>query len=175
VQRINRTLGFTLVVALAASLAAACSENGPTQVQEDSPLAGLVRGNGTDSVGTPPPPPPPTNPTPGYVRGTVLAPSIGAPPGTDTLATATRIVGARVTAYPRIRSTTDTLGVGPVAAQVLTNERGEFQLPTLPGGEYIITFNPPPSQNATYGGVWAVSTIHQNSHVHPWWIILWKK
>src|SRR5688572_12367063 len=40
----------------------------------------------------------------------VMAPSTNAPPGTETLATATRILGATVAAYPRVRSTTDTLG-----------------------------------------------------------------
>jgi hypothetical protein len=162
------------MLALTASVVVACSESSPTEVDQESPLTGLVQGQGNDSVGAPPPPPP-TNPTPGRVRGTVLAPSIGAPPGQDTLATATRIVGARVTAYPRLRSTTDTLGVGAIAAQVVTDAKGEFLLPTLPGGEYIITFNPPAAHQATYGGVWTVSTIHQNSHLHPWWIVLWKK
>lgn len=128
-----------------------------------------------DSTGTPVPPPPAGTATPGYARGTVMAPSTNAPPGTDTLATATRIVGAKVTAYPRVRSTTDTVGAGPVAAQVETNGKGEFQLPTLPGGEYIITFNPPAAQSSVYGGVWTVTTIHSNSHVNPWWIVLWKR
>jgi hypothetical protein len=168
---LSRGIGLTLV----ATIAIACTDGGPQPV-DDSPLAGLSRTSTNDSTGAPPPNPPSTpTPTPGYVRGTILAPSPDAPPGTDTLATATRFVGAKVTAYPRLRSGTDTLGVGPMAAQVETDAKGEFQLPVLPGGEYVITFNPPPSQAATYGGVWTVTTIHSMSHEFPWWIVLWKK
>lgn len=168
------TAARRITVAVAACFLAACAEQGPTPI-DGSPLTGLSRAATNDSTGTPVPPPPTGTTTPGYVRGTVMAPSTNAPPGTDTLATATRIVGAKVTAYPRVRSTTDTLGAGPMAAQVETNNKGEFQLPTLPGGEYIITFNPPASQSAVYGGVWTVTTIHSNSHANPWWIVLWKK
>ena len=163
-----------LTVAFGAVLFVACADQSPTPIGQ-SPLTGLSKASTNDSTGTPVPPPPTGTATPGYVRGTVMAPSTNAPPGTDTLATATRIVGAKVTAYPRVRSTTDTLGAGPMAAQVETDAKGEFQLPQLPGGEYIITFNPPASQATVYGGVWTVTTIHSNSSLHPWWIVLWKK
>ena len=160
---------------MVAGVALACASEGPTAV-DDSPLAGLNGSQASDSAGTTAPTPPPsTTPTPGYVHGTVRAPSPNAPPHTDTLANSVKIAGAIVTAYPRVVQGIDTAGVGPMAAQVVTDADGKFTLPTLPGGEYVITFNPPASLSSVYGGVWTVGTIHQNSHEFPWWITLWKK
>lgn len=159
-----------------AGLAWACGTDGPTAI-DVSPKAGLKSSQAQDSAATTPAPTPPasSNPTPGYVHGTVRAPGATAGPGQDTLSASIRIPGAIVTAYPRVRSTIDTAGAGPMAAQVIANANGEFQLPTLPGGEYIVTFNPPASLAATYGGVWVTATIHENSHQFAWWVTLWKK
>jgi hypothetical protein len=70
-------------------------------------------------------------------------------------------------------TSSDTLGIGPAAATVVTGSDGLFQLPMLPAGEYVITFNPP--EGSIYGGVWTTGPIHDKSHEHPWWIVLWKK
>jgi hypothetical protein len=160
----------------AASLVWACASDGPTAI-DSSPKDGLRSSQAQDSAATTPAPTPApaSNPTPGYVHGTVRAPGANAGPGQDTLSASIRIAGAIVTAYPRVRSTLDTAGAGPMAAQVIADANGQFQLPTLPGGEYIVTFNPPVALSATYGGVWVTATIHENSHVFPWWVTLWKK
>ena len=161
---------LAIALVCAASFTIACAEN-PTAVRT-SPLAGLQRAEGNDSTGAPPPPPP--NPaSSGYVRGTVLGPSApGA--GNDSLNTAPKIAGVVVTAYPRVAPTAnDTIGIGPAAATVTTGADGKFQLPTLPGGEYLVTFEPP--AGSIYGGVWVTGPIHDKSHEWPWWIVLWKK
>lgn len=159
-----------LLVALLAGIAVACSDNNPTD-PASSPLSGLAREDTRDSVGNAPPPPPVGTPTPGSVRGTVLGPSDpGA--GNDSLETAPRVAGATVTAYPL-----EAMGVepelGPAAASVVTDANGRFNLPELPGGEYVVTFNPP--ANSAYGGVWVTTVIHAGSNEHPWWVVLWKK
>src|SRR5688500_2795046 len=143
----SRRFAFALVAF--SSLALACAEK-PLGV-DPSPLDGLLPAEGNDSSGAPPPPPS-TNSGPGYVRGTVLGPS-GPGAGNDSLTTAPRVAGVRITAYPRIQPTpSDTLGIGPAAASVVTGADGLFQLPVLPAGEYLITFNPP--EGSIYGGVW---------------------
>lgn len=168
-------LKTALAVVCVASLAIACAEKAVTPV-EPSPLTGLQRAESTDSTGAPPPDSvtaPPTDPSPGYVHGTVLGPSApGA--GNDSLNTAPRIAGVKVTAYPRVPPTAaDTIGVGPAVATVTTGADGKFQLPTLPGGEYLVTFVPP--EGSMYGGVWVSGSINGRSGEWPWWVVLWKK
>ena len=154
-------LSFTLV---------ACSNDDPTGASP-SPFTGLTATAGKDSTGAPPPPPPP-NPTPGFFRGTVLGPSLpGA--GNDSLTTAPRVAGVVITAYPVLSSATNPPTVGPASATVTTSADGKFQLPTVSGGDYVVTFNPPPS--SVYGGVWVTATAHNTSGVFPWWVVLWKK
>jgi hypothetical protein len=142
-------------------LASACSDSsGPQQ----SPLDGLNHFAGTDSAGTPPPPPPSGTLTPGYFQGTVIGPSApGA--GGDSLATAPRVAGVVVSAYLELES-------DPVA-RVTTGADGHFSLPALPGGSYVVTVAPP--LESGYGGVWATAPIHEASHLHPWWVVLWKR
>jgi hypothetical protein len=77
-----------------------------------------------------------------------------------------------VTAYPRL-STEPIPDVGPAAASVVTGADGKFQLPTLPGGEYVVTFNPPAS--SIYAGVWVTATAFDGSSEWPWWVVLPKK
>ena len=161
--------GFLLMLTFAAGLTVACSD-GPTE-SEDSPLAGLAQRDAADSVGNPLPPPP-TNPTPGSFHGTVLGPSEPGS-GNDSLATAPRVLGAVVTAYPVTGGTEVNPTLGNVAATVTTGADGKFQLPTLAGGTYVVTFNPPAS--SIYGGVWVTAATSANSNDHPWWVILWKK
>jgi hypothetical protein len=158
-----------LALALLGVAAIACEKG---TAPSPTPLAGLVRVEGSDSVGTPAPTPP-ANSGPGYVRGTVLGPSEPGS-GNDSLATAPRVAGVVITAYPRVAPTTaDTMGIGPMAAQVTTGADGKFQLPSVPAGEYIITFNPP--ADSPYGGVWTVGPIHERSHEYPFWVVLWRK
>jgi hypothetical protein len=102
----------------------------------------------------------------------VLGPSApGA--GNDSLATAPRVANAKVTAYPRQPTATDPNAVGTAVAEVVTGADGKFQLPTLPGGDYIVTINP--AAGSIYGGVWVTATAHSTSHEFPWWVVLWKK
>jgi hypothetical protein len=161
-------LAFILTVSLTSGFAVACSD-GPTET-DDSPLAGLSQRDGGDSVGNPLPPPP-TNPTPGSFHGTVLGPS---EPGTggDTLATAPRVSGVVVTAYPVTGGSQADPDLGQAEKSVTTGADGKFAL-TLSGGNYVVTFNPPSS--GIYGGVWVTASTSATSNDHPWWVILWKK
>ena len=43
----------------------------------------------------------------------------------------------------------------------------------MPGGNYVVTINPP--AGSIYGGVWVTATVHGTSHEFPWWVVLWKK
>jgi len=161
--------GFLLLFTFAAGLSVACSDS-PTE-SEDSPLAGLSQRDAADSVGNPLPPPP-ANPTPGSFHGTVLGPSQPGS-GNDSLATAPRVAGAVVIAYPVTGGTEANPTLGAAAATVTTGADGKFQLPTLAGGTYVVTFTPP--ANSIYGGVWVTAATSANSNDHPWWVILWKK
>src|SRR5687767_8669398 len=119
---------------IAVVLATACSDRDPAGPGND-PLAGLTEAERGDTVTTPPPSVPRG---PGHFVGTVY----GYDPGPDTLASSVRLPGARVTAFVLVQSP-DTVVAGRQVASVLTNSQGFFQLPTLPAGEYIVTFVPP--------------------------------
>ena len=157
-----------LALALVSALTVACSDS-PTET-ENSPLAGLAQRDGKDSVGNPLPPPP-TNPTPGSFHGTVLGPSAPGSVG-DTLATAPRISGVVVTAFPITGGTQADPDLGPAEKTATTGADGKFAL-TLAGGDYVVTFTPPAS--SIYGGVWVTAATSATSNDHPWWVILWKK
>ena len=157
-----------LVVAVLAALTA-CGSDDPTG-NPSSPLNGLSQSEGRDSTGTSVPSPPAST-TPGYFRGTVLGPSSPGS-GSDTLATAPRVGGVTVTAYPRLTSAS-VPEVGPAAASVTTGSDGKFQLPILPGGEYVVTFTPP--AGSPYAGVWVTATAYSGSSEWPWWVVLPKK
>lgn len=165
---ITRSSGSILALALLLSLAACGSDD--TTGSPSSPLSGLSEAAGKDSTGTSVPAPP-TSTTPGYFRGTVLGPSAPGATG-DTLATAPRVSGVTVTAYPRL-STDPVPDVGPAAASVVTGSDGKFQLPQLPGGEYVVTFTPP--AGSIYAGVWVTATAYSGSAEWPWWVVLPKR
>ena len=160
-----RTRASALAMAFVVSIGVACADTGPEPI-DGSPLAGLTRVTRDDSGTTTPPP---AGVTPGYFRGTVRGYSTNGP---DTTANAVLLPNVRVTAYPRLVSSTDTLGVGPAAGTTLTSATGEWQLPSMPGGEYVVTFNPQAPQDTQYRGVWTVATAHANSHESPWYIML---
>jgi hypothetical protein len=177
-----------IVCAALAVFALACASDGPMTVDR-SPLQGLTKVASNDSSsGTPEGPTnSPTTPgTPSDTGGGVPTPPPGpgeahgfvlgvAEPGSgsDTLATSPRIADVRVTAYPRLESSGPELKTGPAAASVLTDGKGEFKLPSLPGGQYIVTFNPP--EGSKYAGVYVTGTIHSRSGDYAWWIVLPKK
>ena len=73
----------------------------------------------------------------------------------------------------RILVVEDDPTLGAAAATVTTGTHGKFQLPTLAGGTYVVTFTPPAT--SIYGGVWVTAATSANSNEHPWWVILWKK
>ncbi len=154
----RRSLG---VACIALALAAACSDRDPAGPGDD-PRAGLTIAERGDSATTPPPSEPRG---PGFFLGTVY----GYEPGRDTLATAVRIEGARVTAFVLV-ATADTLVAGRQAATVLTNAQGFFQLPTLPAGRYIVTFVPP--SGSPYRGAWTTAEAWRQSGDRPWHIML---
>lgn len=135
-----------------------------------SPLEGLSRITVDDTAGTGTLPPPPPLGT-GSLRGTVIGYKSGFG---DTLATAKPLAGVRVSAYVRIDPTaTDSIGVGTLAAMVVTTSGGVFQLPVLQAGEYIVTFTPPDSSK--YRGGWSLGMANATSNASPWWIMLPEK
>lgn len=163
-KKIRTSRAPIALLTIAALLLACVDGMAPTP----SPLAGLDRVSTTDTGTTPPPPPPPVGV--GSFHGVVRGYTKGA---IDTLNTAVLLVGARVTAYPRTTATTDTLGLGPMAASVLTDASGVFHLPVLAAGPYIVTFNPP--AGSKYGGGWTIATASATSNQSPWWIMLQSK
>ena len=157
-----------LLAALA--LAAACGDDTATSQPNgnESVLAGLSVVQRNDTA------PSSSNLSgSGYFRGTVMAPALpGA--GNDSLATSPRIAGVVVTIYPRIGSSLSSqIPVGPAAGSTVTNAQGQFTLPTLPAGEYVVTFVPP--AGSTYAGSYAFGPLRSNSSEHPWWVVLNRK
>jgi hypothetical protein len=145
-------------------LTAACSDQGAT-TPTTSPLAGLSLVTTNDTNATPTAPPTGS----GYFRGTVMAPGAG----TDSLATKPRIAGVRVTIYVNLAGGGGGAQLGASAGSVLTGVDGQFQLPTLPAGEYVVTFVPP--EGSVYNASYAFGPLCSNSSDHPWWVTLSKK
>ena len=155
-----------LASSLALCVVAACADD-PVTVPTGSPLAGLSESSWSDSTAS-------TNPTdngPGYFHGTVLGQS---PPGAgnDSLNTAPRIAGVVVTIYERKLTSNNTVETGDVKGSVTTGNDGRFLLPTLPAGQYVVTFVPPGN---IYHGVYAFGTLNSRSSDYPWWVVLHKK
>jgi hypothetical protein len=159
--RFSRAIALLL---LAGGLAA-CGSDNPTE-PTGSPLDGLKVTTKGDTVTTYP-----TESGPGHFQGTVMGASINHTG--DTLMTAPRIVGVVVTIYPRINLSSSTVDIGPAAGSITTGEDGKFTLPTLPSGEYVVTFVPP--ANSGYNGAWTTSPLRSNSEAFPWWVVLDKK
>jgi hypothetical protein len=163
VLKLSRLLpGAALVLAAVA----ACSSEIPGE-PDGSPLAGLSKTAANDSsTGTDQPS------GPGYVRGTVLGQS---PPGAgnDSLKTAPRIAGVVIKMYARKTGTGDVVEPGDLKGTYTTGTDGLFTLPTVPSGQYVVTFVPP--ETSGYHGVWVHGEVHANSSNYPWWIVLQKK
>ena len=158
----------SLVFFAVATIATACSTE-PTVGPDSSPLAGLdlsASGDTANSTHSP------SGMGPGYFQGTVLGPSSpGA--GNDSLNTAPRIAGVVVTIYQRKAGTGDAVEAGDAKGSVTTGTDGKFTLPTLPAGEYVVTFVPPASSG--YHGAYAFGPLRENSSQYPWWVVLAKK
>jgi hypothetical protein len=162
----KRLLGITL---LAAVICAGCES--PTRAPQLD-LKGLRQATPTDSAGSPVPPGT-TEATPGYIRGVVRSSELKQPTGPDTLVNSVRLAGVRVAALPVTDPSTSPPATGAVAAEVTTNANGEFTLPQLPGGAYVVTFTPPAGSD--YQGVWTMTTINSRTADYPWWVTLFKR
>jgi hypothetical protein len=156
-----RCIGLATVVL---ALAAACSGDDPASPGDD-PLAGLTAATRGDTA---PEAPPDLPRGPGYFVGTVY----GYDPGPDTLASAVKLAGVRVSAFTRV-DTGEGVTAGRQVATVLTDAKGFFQLPTLPGGEYVVTFVP--GAASPYRGGWTTAGAWQQSGDNPWYIMLARK
>ena len=161
---------FRLIAALSAVLTlSACGTDGPTGPDGGSPLAGLkstAPGDTSNVTHSP------TGGGPGYFTGTVVGPwQFG--DGSDSTKTAPRLAGVVVTIYQRKTDGADTAAVGDAKGSVTTGADGKFTLPTLPAGEYVVTFVPPSSSG--HHGAYAFGPLRENSHLYPWWVVLAKK
>ena len=156
-----RALFIAAIVAAVA--AAACSDDPAAPVAPE--LAGLSRGNSNDTTSGQTTP---GTTTPGSFHGFV----IGRGTGPDTIATAPRIAGATITAYPHLGFDGETPRVGASAGSVTTDANGFFQFPTIPGGDYVVTIRPP--AGSEYQGQYALTTISNISNTGNWWVVLSK-
>jgi hypothetical protein len=153
-----------LVAFAAVTVIAACSDE-PASPGPSAPLAGLSLGNSNDTTtGTNEP----GVVTPGSFHGFV----IGRGTGPDTFATAPRISGATITAYPHLGFDGETPRVGQPVGSVTTNSEGFFQFPVIAGGPYVVTIKPP--AGSEYQGQYALTTISNTSNSGNWWVVLQK-
>ncbi|HMC55189.1 MAG TPA: carboxypeptidase-like regulatory domain-containing protein [Gemmatimonadaceae bacterium] len=179
--RANTRASLAILIVAAAI---ACAEKGSTTIDGNDPLAGLKQASATDSSGHFLPPTSghdtatasPGGPTgnidtlhsePGYFRGVVRGSEMIQ--GTDTLAGSVRVPDVKVDAYARLANGDP----GALTASVVTNGQGEWELPVLPAGHYVVTFTPP--ANSAYQGVWVTASPNSHSHDYPWWVTLPKK
>jgi len=86
------------------------------------------------------------------------------------MATAPRLQNVAITVYEHLGWTGSEPNLGDVAATMTSDANGAFESPTLPGGEYLITFIPPAATG--YRGVWVTTTIHAGSSEGNWWVVL---
>lgn len=150
-----------LAVVAALFLAAACGDDSTAPVSD--PLAGLVNAGRGDTAESPP------NETPdgpGSFHGFVKGFTPGVP---DTNSTIVPLPEVRVTAYRREGDDTQPRA-GAAVATTSSNASGAWTLPTLPGGEYIVTFVP--SASSGYRAGWTIGTAWSQSGVEPWLIHL---
>lgn len=163
-MRSSRVFALAALVVLAVS---ACSDV-TAPAGADEILAGLVSAVPQDSAGAAAPPPSGGTGS-GYFRGYVRGPNTpGA--GGDTLATSPRIAGVVVRAYEWTSGGPGQIVLGDLVGEVVTDAQGAFTFPTIPGGDYAVTFRPP--TNSGYQGVWVTAPIHSTSHEWPWWVTL---
>ena len=152
---------------LAVALAACGDDDGPT-TSEESPIAGFARVGQGDSSTASPTSTPTAGPeeTPGFFRGTVY----GYVPGPDSIATATPLAGVRVTAYVGVPTPAGVTGPGDEVAATVTDALGEWRLPEVPYGAYVIAFAP--ADGMPYRGAWTVARAWSGSGAGRWVVYL---
>jgi hypothetical protein len=168
--RLKRSPVPALLLAITTTVAIACGDKGaadPVVVTTTSPLAGLQRGQTNDSAPGAPSTPPATSS--GAIHGTVRGPAAPGS-GPDTMVTAPRIANVKVTAYTIASNTGGEVAPGDQVATTTTNASGEFQLPTLPGGNYVVTFIPP--AESKYRGQYTSGPVNSQTDRYPWYIVL---
>jgi hypothetical protein len=152
------------------AVAAACVDSQVLVQPLASPLAGLAPGVTNDSN---PIVSPPLDASPGSFRGVVTG-HVVLDNVTDTISLTPTIAGAHLTAYLQIApSPSDTLGIGPAMATVMTDANGQFQFPMLDGGLYFVTVTPP--SGSPYQGVWVIAVAQSHSEDYPWRVELSSK
>jgi hypothetical protein len=144
----------------------ACANHGPEP--ELPRLEELVRLASPDSGGTGSPPPTPTGP--GVFQG-VIAGEGESTPERSADALGPDLPNVRVTVYQiAARTSVGGLRLGQEVATTVSNSFGEFQLPEIPGGEYVVTFVPP--DGSAYQGAYWVATAHPNEVPVFWRVVL---
>jgi hypothetical protein len=162
-RRVDRTF-IRLGLAVFAAIITACSDGAPVETGSDL-LRGLAATTRNDSS---PQPDSVTTPTPGYFRGYLY----GYEAGADSMSAAVPLSGARVTAYERAEAA-GAVVPGRQVAEVISNAEGFFQLPTLAGGDYVVTFVP--ATASPYRGGWTIGHASEQSGEYPWTIMLMRR
>lgn len=150
------------VVVVAAMAIAACHGDGTTSPKTNT-FEGLARVSSNDTVtGSPPV----GTTTPGAFHGFVL----GHGTGSDTMATAPRLAGSTITAYPHLGFDGETPRTGDPVGSVTADATGAFQFPEIAGGPYVVLVQPPASSG--YRPVYILATISSVSNSGSWWVVL---
>jgi hypothetical protein len=152
---------------VAAAVGIACSGTPEAPIASTtSPMSGLLKGLTNDSAPTSPGTP--TTPSSGVIHGTVRGQAVPGS-GPDTMATAARVANVKVTAYKLVVDGT-TPTAGEQVGATTTNATGEFALPSLPGGTYLVTFVPP--NDSKYRGQYVFGPVNSLTDRYPWYIVL---
>lgn len=165
--KLTRSPARALALVAAAVVGIACSESaeGPIATTT-SPLSGLLKGLTNDSAPTSPTTP--TTATSGTIHGTVRGQALPGS-GPDTMATAPRVANVKVNAYKLVLDGTTPTAGEPVGATT-TNANGEFALPSLPSGTYLVTFVP--TNDSKYRGQYVFGPVNSLTDRYPWYIVL---
>ena len=171
----SQSKGLLGIALFATAICVACDS--PARPVQQLELQGLRQTTATDSVGTPvtsttaETTPVYTGP-PVQIRGVVRSSELKQP-GPDTLVNSVRVAGVRVAAMPVTDLRTSPPTTGAVEAETTTNANGEFTLPPVAGGPYVVTFTPP--AGSAYGGVWVTAMVDERTGQYPWWVTLFKR
>ena len=155
-----RALALTLALA---ALVAACGDD-PSSPADGASLDGFVSAQRNDSTGGPPPDT--VAEGPGRFKGIVRGYTPGA---VDTTATLVVLGNVKVTAY-EYEGTMNQPALRDPVAQTFSDLQGRFELPTLPGGNYVVTFVPPASSGYRPG--WTIGWAWPRSGDNDWQIHL---
>lgn len=167
-MRITTSTLMSAAALVSACIFTACSDSSTEPQPQTTVLSGLSASARNDTVTTPAPSATGT----GNFRGTVMGPAVTGP-GTDTLSTSPRIANVTVTIYPRLADVNGEITLGAAAGSTKSNAQGQWTLPTLPAGDYVVTFVPP--ENGIYRGTYSFGPLRSNSNQYAWWVVLPKK